>query len=187
MALFASNRIASRLEKAEARHVLTGRERLLPQHELIVSKTDRRGVITYANDVFIRMCGYTEAELLGQPHSIIRHPHMPRCVFKLLWDTIEAGQEIFAYVINRAKNGDHYWVFAHVTPDISPAGECIGYHSSRRAPRREPIDALYPIYKALCEQETSIGGRAGMDAAMKTLTDTLAAKGVTYEEFALSL
>lgn len=187
MSLLAHRRSEAQPERDRSRLVLTGHERILPTRDLIVSKTDRRGIITYANDVFIRMCGYTEAELLGQPHAIIRHPHMPRCVFKLLWDTIAARQEIFAYVVNRAKNGDHYWVFAHVTPDISPAGDLVGYHSSRRAPRREPVEALYPLYKALREQEDTIGGRAGMEASMKTLTDTLAARGVTYDAFVLSL
>ena len=99
---------------------LTGVERFFDKDEIIVSKTDLKGRMTYCNDVFLRIAGYTEQELLGQPHSIIRHPDMPRCVFKLLWDTIGAGKEIFAYVINRAKNGDHYWVLAHVTPSRDP-------------------------------------------------------------------
>jgi PAS domain S-box-containing protein len=97
---------------------LTGVERTFVENEIIVSKTDLKGRITYANDVFIKLAGFTETELLGQPHSIIRHPEMPRCVFKLLWDTIAEGGEIFAYVVNRSKNGDHYWVFAHVTPTV---------------------------------------------------------------------
>ena len=102
---------------------LSGVERVLRDDEIVVSKTDTKGRITYCNDTFIRMAGYSEPELMGQPHSIVRHPAMPRCAFKLVWDTIEAGKEVFAYVINRAKNGDHYWVFAHVTPDFAHADE----------------------------------------------------------------
>jgi PAS domain S-box-containing protein len=116
----------------------TGRERTFDDEEIIVSKTDLSGRITYANDVFLRISGYTEAEVIGQPHSLIRHPDMPRSVFNLLWKTIGAGQEIFAYVVNMAKNGDHYWVLAHVTPTFGPAGDIIGFHSNRRtrsAPR----------------------------------------------------
>ena len=79
---------------------LTGVERHFDEHEIIVSKTDLKGRITYANDTFLRVAGYRERDILGQPHSIIRHPDMPRCVFALLWQTIEAGREIFAYVIN---------------------------------------------------------------------------------------
>lgn len=87
---------------------LTGHERTFPEHEIIVSKTDPRGRMTYVNDIFLLVSGYAEDELIGEPHSKIRHPHMPRCVFKLLWDTILSGREIFAYVNNRAKSGDHY-------------------------------------------------------------------------------
>jgi PAS domain S-box-containing protein len=87
---------------------LTGVARTFPDTEIIVSKTDTKGRLTYVNDVFSDVSGYTEAEVLGDPHSLVRHPDMPRCVFKLLWQTIEAGDEIFAYVNNRAKNGDHY-------------------------------------------------------------------------------
>jgi PAS domain S-box-containing protein len=74
----------------------SGVERTFGEDEIIVSKTDVKGRITYANQVFLRVAGYTERELLGQPHNIIRHPDMPRCVFKLLWDTLEAKREIFA-------------------------------------------------------------------------------------------
>ena len=74
----------------------TGVERFFPEDEVIVSKTDVKGRITYANETFLNIAGYTEEEVLGQPHSMIRHPDMPRCVFKLLWDTIKARSEIFA-------------------------------------------------------------------------------------------
>ena len=94
----------------------SGRERTFARDELIVSKTDPKGRLVYVNDVFLEVSGFRESEIIGQPHSIIRHPEMPRAVFKLLWDVILGGKEIFAYVNNMAKNGDNYWVFAHVTP-----------------------------------------------------------------------
>ncbi len=97
----------------------TGIERTFKEDEIIVSKTDLKGIITYANRTFLDVALYREDEVLGMPHSIIRHPDMPRCVFKLLWDTIEEGNEIIAYVKNMAKNGDFYWVFAHVTPTFN--------------------------------------------------------------------
>ena len=115
---------------------LTGVEQTFADDEIIVSKTDTSGRITYANDVFLRICGYREDELLDQPHSMIRHPDMPRAVFKLLWDRISSGGEIFAFVVNCCRNGDHYWVLAHVTPDFDEAGRIVGYHSSRRLPKR---------------------------------------------------
>ena len=81
-----------------------------------ISKTDPRGVLTYTNDVFLRTSALTEAEALGQPHNIIRHPDMPRGVFWLLWDTIQKGEPIGAYVKNKAKDGSCYWVDALIVP-----------------------------------------------------------------------
>ena len=158
------------------------------EDEIIVSKTDTSGKITYANDVFLRVAGYTEREILGQPHSLIRHEAMPRSVFKLLCDTIASGKEIFAYVINRAKNGDHYWVFAHVTPTFSDDGAIVGYHSSRRTPTAEALAKIAPIYEAILAEEHKHANKADQIAAgTKLLVDTLAAAKVAYDEFVFSL
>ena len=168
---------------------LTGVERFFDDDELIVSKTDLKGHITYANSVFLRVAGMTEEEALGAPHSIIRHPHMPRCVFKLLWDTIQPGGEIFAYVLNRSVNGDHYWVLAHVTPSYDANRNIIGYHSNRRTPNRKVLEsAIIPLYDALLKKEQSFSNRKeGMDASFKMVVDQLTAAGKSYEEFIASL
>ena len=167
---------------------LTGIERTFGKHEIIVSKTDTKGRIIYANEVFQKIAGYSEQELLGQPHSIIRHPAMPRCVFKLLWDTIESGKEIFAYVLNRARNGDHYWVFAHVTPTLDESGRIISYHSNRRSPRRQAVEAADGLYKQLLAIEQSHADRkAGMEASFQAVVSKLQASGVPYDEFVFSL
>ncbi len=168
---------------------LTGVERTFGDDEIIVSKTDLKGRITYANRVFLNIAGYTEKEVLGQPHSMIRHPAMPRCVFKLLWQTIEAGQEIFAYVINRAKNGDHYWVYAHVTPSFDKAGKIIGYHSNRRVPDREIVDEhIVPLYQGLREEEARHASRKdGMFAGEQMVLNVLADAGVEYDEFVATI
>ena len=170
---------------------LTGKEVSFGDDEIIVSKTDLKGRITYANDVFMKVAGYTEAELLGQPHSIIRHPDMPRCVFKLLWDTLEAGGEVFAYVINRCKNGDHYWVNAHVTPSRGADGEgqVVGYHSNRRVPDRRIVDGtIIPLYRQLKAKEDSFANRKdGMNAAFQDVIQLLQSKGVGYDEFIATL
>lgn len=166
----------------------TGKESPFNENEIIVSKTDLKGWITYSNEVFQRVSGYTANELLGQPHSIIRHPDMPRCVFKLLWDRIEAKEEIFAYVLNMAKNGDHYWVFAHVTPSFDSAAKVIGYHSNRRKPDAAQIAKIAPIYRALLEQEhTAPDRKIGMQLAHERLIADLRGKGVSYDQFAFSL
>jgi|SRR5579863_1870513 len=163
-------------------------ERFFPEDEIIVSKTDLKGRITYANHVFLEIAGYREAEILGQPHNIIRHPDMPRCVFRLLWDTLEAKQEIFAYVKNLAKTGDFYWVFAHVTPTFDERGRVTGYHSSRRVPERKQVDLFDGVYRQLLSIERQHADwRSGMEAAGGTLTEMIRAKGMEYDEFIFSV
>ena len=167
---------------------LTGRERRFQPDEIIVSKTDAKGRITYANTVFCRVAGYTEAELLGRAHSIVRHPDMPRCVFKYLWDTIAAGREVFAYVLNRAKNGDEYWVFAHVTPTLNTAGTITGYHSSRRVPAAVGLAKIKPLYAQLLEVERRHSLPAEQwKASLPVLVRTLSQAGVSYDEFIFSI
>jgi PAS domain S-box-containing protein len=168
--------------------MLTGVERHMQDHDIIVSKTDVKGRITYANDVFCDLASYHVTEVIGEPHSMIRNPTMPRCVFKLLWDTIMRGEEMFAYVNNRAKNGDHYWVLAHVTPSCNERGEILGYHSNRRKPSASAVRAVDGLYRQLLAEEKRFDNRkdgmqAGYDMLMKFLQD----KGVSYEEFILSL
>ncbi|HUN45140.1 MAG TPA: PAS domain-containing protein [Stellaceae bacterium] len=166
----------------------TGRESRFEENEIIVSKTDLKGRITYVNDVFLRVSHYRAAELLGQPHSIIRHPDMPRCVFKLLWDTIQAKEEIFAYVLNMASNGDHYWVFAHVTPSFNANGDVIGYHSNRRKPDARQIAAIKPLYDLLLAEERRASDRKeGMQHSFERLLATLQEKKVEYDEFVFTL
>lgn len=168
--------------------VPTGHESPMRDDELIVSKTDLKGRITYANDVFLRIAHLGPREALGAPHSVIRHPEMPRCAFKLLWDTIEAGKEIFAYVINLAANGDHYWVFAHVTPSFDGTGKIVGYHSNRRKPASEQIAKIKPIYRELIEvEERAADRKVGMMQAHAHLLQLLDQNKVTYDEFVFSL
>ena len=173
-----------------ANHVSpSGRETFFSASELIVSKTDLKGRVTYANGLFCRMAGYRESELIGQPHSIIRHPDMPRSVFRLLWDTIEDRREIFAYVKNMARNGDHYWVFAHVTPSFDARGEMTGYHSNRRAPDRKVLEtAIIPLYAEVLKAERAhTNGKEAVAAGYKALTDFVASQKVAYEELVFSL
>lgn len=169
--------------------ITTGVERFFEEDEIIVSKTNLKGHITYANDVFLRVASYTEKEVMGQPHSLIRHPDMPRCIFKLLWDTIQNGAEIFAYVLNRAKNGDHYWVLAHVTPSRDSSGSIIGYHSNRRVPSRNILtDKIIPLYKALLEEENKHANRKdGMRSSFDMVVNILQESKVEYDEFVARL
>lgn len=166
----------------------TNREVSFGEDEIIVSKTDLKGRLTYANDIFLNVAGFEESEVLGQPHSLVRHPDMPRCVFKLLWDTIEGKKEIFAYVKNMAKNGDHYWVLAHVTPSFDDAGKIVGYHSNRRVPERSALEKIVPLYKALLtEEQRHSNAKDGMNAGLAMLVDTIQKSGMSYEEFVFTL
>ena len=157
--------------------------------EFIVSKTDTRGRIKYVNRTFIDISGYTEEELIGRPHSMIRHKKMPRSVFQLFWDTILDGKEMFAYVVNACKNGDYYWVLAYVTTDLDPrTGEIVGYHSVRRVPSRKAVAEIGAIYENLCNLEKKYPSKKDAIAAgLKALTDLLESVGTDYESWVYSL
>lgn len=166
----------------------TGVERQLAENELIVSKTDLQGRITYANRTFQRISGFNEDELLGAPHNLVRHPDMPRSVFKLLWDTIQSGKEIFAYVVNVSKNGDHYWVLAHVTPSFDEGGRITGFHSNRRKPTPRALEKIKALYATLREEERrhSSAPRAA-EAGVAKLQQILAESKLTYDQFVFTL
>jgi PAS domain S-box-containing protein len=168
--------------------VPTGVERSFAVDEFIVSKTDTRGVITYANDVFLRVSGYSMGQLLGQPHNIIRHPGMPRAVFALLWEALGRRQEMFAYINNLAADGAHYWVLAHVTPSYGPDGSVVGFHSSRRRPSPGAIAAVTPVYeRLLAEERRHANGNAAVAASAALLDQLLAERAQSYEDFVWSI
>jgi len=151
--------------------------------EFIVSKTDLTGRISYGNDLFITMSGYREKELLGSPHSILRHQDMPKIIFKLLWEHVQNGKEIFAYVKNRTKDDNFYWVFAHVTPSYSGDGKIVGYHSVRRKPTPQALNVMIELYQILLEAERS----SGIGASQTILDKHLSQAGKSYDEFIISL
>jgi PAS domain S-box-containing protein len=166
----------------------TGHEISLNEEDFIVSKTDIKGRITYANRVFMRISGYPEHELIGVQHNILRHPDMPRCIFKLLWDYIQTGKECFAYTKNLCKNGDHYWVLANVTPDRDNQGHIIGYFSVRRRPREEPVTYIEGLYGQLLAEEKNAGSRDAIEASTTLLQQTISEKGFSgYETFVLGI
>ncbi|MBI2417014.1 MAG: PAS domain-containing protein [Ignavibacteriales bacterium] len=165
----------------------TNHERMLAEDDLIVSKTDRKGIITYANRTFIKFALLEENELLGAPHNIIRHPDMPKAVFRLLWDTIEKGNEIFAYVKNISSDGAYYWVFANITPVYDQSRNIIGYYSFRRRPSREAIKKITPVYQEMLRIEQNTGGKTGIEQSVGYLTNLLTENGTTYEQFILSI
>jgi PAS domain S-box-containing protein len=160
-------------------------ERLMRDNDFIVSKTDLKGRITYANEIFIEFSGYSQHELLNTQHNIIRHPDMPRAVFYLLWKTLESGCEFNGYVKNMSKDGGFYWVFANVTPSYNNNNKVIGYYSVRRKPSARAVSAVEPIYKEMLLTEKNAGAKNAIDAATQLLLEKL--QGVEYDQFALSL
>jgi len=165
-----------------------GKEIIMEENDLIVSKTDKKGWITYCNRTCAEVAEYEQSELVGVPHSIFRSRAMPRSVFKLLWERISEGHEIFAYVVNKTKNDNHYWVFAHVTPSRDAEGNITGYHSNRRKPFEESLGAIKPLYAALLEEEQRHGNRKeGLAASTALLNKVLEQKGVDYDEFVLTI
>ncbi len=166
----------------------TDNELVMREDDFIVSKTDLKGIITYCNRTFMEFAKYDESELLGQPHNIIRHPDMPRVIFKLLWDTIQNKNEINAYVKNMAKDGSYYWVFANVTPVLNDVGEIVGYYSVRRKPDPTVLEKVKRLYSDLLNEENKYSNRKeGMLASEKMLQNLLNEQGKSYEEFIFSL
>ena len=168
---------------------LTGRERNFAEDEVIVSKTDLKGRLTYVNRVFMDIADLSLKQTIGQPHCLIRHPHMPRCIFKLLWERIQSGRELFAYVVNRSMNGDHYWVLAHVTPSYDANGQISGYHSNRRVAKASTLEnVIVPLYAELrAIEENHANRKEGMNVAYAALNDKLTAKGMDYDRFIFAL
>lgn len=128
----------------------TNREIKLKEGQVIISRTDLKGRITFVNDAFVEISGYTEEELLSAPHNILRHPHVPAAAFADLWATIKAGHPWEGIVKNRAKNGDHYWVRANVTP-VMDEGKIIGYISIRTKPSDDEISFAERLYADIRE------------------------------------
>ncbi len=134
---------------------LTGREVYLSSTDEIVSSSDLHGNIQFANDTFCRISGYSRDELVGQPHSILRHSQMPKEAFALLWQTLRAGKPWMGLVQNRCKNGDSYWVTAYITP-VSENGVVCGYESVRIKPQTQWVQRAEQVYSRLLAGKTAI-------------------------------
>jgi len=123
-----------------------------PEGKLIVSRTDVKGIITHCNQAFVNMSGYSEGDLIGQPHHILRHPDMPRAAFKDLWSTIRQNKKWYGYVKNLRKDGRFYWVYAGVVPNVRD-GNLIGFASVRRKPSRAKVNHHIQLYKEMLAVE----------------------------------
>jgi aerotaxis receptor len=163
------------------------REVTFSADELIVSKTDLRGNLTYANRHFMRVSNFAESELLGQPHNIIRHPEMPRGVYHAMWKTLKSKQEFFGFVKNLTSDGNFYWVFANVTPDFNK-GNVEGFFSVRRQAPRAALAVIEPVYRQMLELENRSRKDSAPTDSWQWLQEHIQSDtGLSYEEFVIGL
>ncbi len=129
-------------------------EEYLFSEGVIVSSTDLKGIIRYANRKFCEISGYTKQELEGKNHNIVRHPDMPKIAFQELWETIQAGKEWTGIVKNLRKDGLYYWVYSHIAP-VKEEGVIVGYTAARRPASQAEVEEVIPLYADLIEKENS--------------------------------
>ena len=151
--------------------------------DVLISVTDPNGIITDANDIFVKISGYTKDELVGANHNLIRHPDMPRVMFDVVWDHIKGRENIMAVVKNLAKDGRYYWVITDFVTDVDADRNVTSYTAYRRSPKPGILKTIIPMYKAL----NAIEEFAGMDAAKHFLTDFLERRKESYDDFIESL
>ncbi len=152
----------------------------LDPKKYIMSKTCQKGVIEYGNEYFVEISGYKESELVGRPHNMIRHPDMPKIVFKLMWDRLENRKNIYALVKNLAKSGRYYWVLTDFDVKVDKAtNETVGYFAYRRAAPKNAVKQIEKVYAKLIEIEKE----RGMDGSEKYLLGFLEERGQTYDQF----
>ncbi len=147
--------------------------------DIIVSKGNEAGDITYANPIFFKLAGYTQSELLEKPHSIIRHPDMPKIIFKYFWDSLQEGKDVYTFVKNLSKDGSFYWIHAHVRVAKNPDGSFRNYVSTRKTMSSTARAVIEPLYAKLIVAEES----GGMDESLKVLEDFLASNGASLSTF----
>lgn len=162
----------------------TGREIKIDQLQMIVSRTDRKGIIEYANQDFCTVSGYSLPELINKPHNIVRHPDMPAAIFKLMWKRLENGQDIYAVVKNLAKNGDHYWVTTKFDIRKHPISKNVtGYVAYRQAAPVAVVEAMSKLYANMLDVEKI----NGINASENFLNTFLDSRHTTYDEFVHTL
>ena len=178
------SKLAKRYTKADSPKFTTDEEMFFEPNDLIISRTDTRGTITYCNDIFAKMSGWSKEELLGSNHNLIRHPEMPQVAYQLVWDSIKAKSEFYGYVKNLRKDGGFYWVFAYITADLDENGEIAGYTSYRRFAPKLAVQTMEPIYRLLLEEEK----KGGMEGSKAFLQNYLKEAGfASYDQFIVDL
>lgn len=153
-------------------------EIIIPDEEVLISVTDPKGIIIETNDIFTKISGYSDEELIGSSHNIIRHPDMPKIMFKIVWDHIMDKENVMAVVKNLAKDGKYYWVVTDFVTRVDADRNIINYTAYRRPVHDKVKQAVIPLYKALC----AIEDVAGMDSAEKFLNNYFEDRDTNYDD-----
>lgn len=172
------------MEKTIGKNSVLDEEVKWDKTKTIVSKTDVYGSILYINDAFSETSEYNKVELIGEAHNIIRHPHMPKVVFKMLWAALKKGENFHAIVKNLTKSGKYYWVITDFTIDKNENGEVSGYTGQRKAVPDSVIEKIEPFYKTLLEIEQQKGEKASELYFDAYLNHEI---GKNYDEFVVDL
>ena len=152
--------------------------------QVVISETDVYGRITNVNDVFCNVCGYSPEEMIGQPHSIIRHPDMPKLVFKLLWDNLKVGNNFIGVIKNLAKSGEYYWVITDFEMRRDATGNITHYIARRKSVPKAVIENyVAPLYETLLKLE-KVGG---MELSSRFFKNYLAKQGKDYIDFIIDV
>jgi len=167
----------ARLTKKDRPQVID-EEIIINDEEVLISITDPKGVITEANDIFCKVAGYSEEELVGSPHNMIRHPDMPQIMFKIVWEHIKDRENVMAVVKNLAKDGRYYWVVTDFVTTVDADRNIIKYTAYRRPVSDKVKEAIIPLYNAL----TAIERIEGIEASEKFLTDYFTKRDTNYDD-----
>ncbi len=160
------------------------KEIILDPKKVIMSKTDAKGVIEFANDYFMEICGYEEYELMGKPHNVIRHPDMPRVIYKILWERLHQGKNIHAVVKNLAKDGSYYWVVTNFETKYDANGKIISHYSRRKSAPKHVVETIEKLYKILLSLEVD---DRNMKKSLNYFEGYFENKQTTYDDFILEL
>ncbi len=165
--------------QALSRPIPTGKEIKISSQKMLVSKTNSKGVIIYGNENFVDISGYSESELIGTPHNILRHPDMPKAIFYLMWQRIRKGKNIMAVVKNLSKSGDHYWVTTDFDIRRDRDGKINSYMAFRQSAPKHVVDTIEKLYAKMLEIESE----HSMDESLEYLDGYLEERGVDYDKF----
>lgn len=158
------------------------KEVFLDPHKVIMSTTNHKGVIQSVNDFFIEICGYSQEELIGKPHNIIRHPDMPKVIFKTLWEKLNKGENLYAVVKNLTKSGDYYWVVTKFVTSFDNEGNIIAHHAKRKAVPKKVKALAKDLYATILKIE-----KHDEKLAEDTFHEILKDYDLTYDDFFLEL